>query len=98
MNNRIYLLTGAAGLLGSNVSRELIQRGEKVRALVLKGDPAAKYIPKEAEIVIGDVTDNDSLEKFFQVPQNSEVYVIHSASIVTLNPEPSQKVYDVNVT
>lgn len=97
MNNRIYLLTGAAGLLGSNVSRKLIERGEQVRTLVLANDPAAKYIPKEAEIVIGDVTDTDSLERFFTVPENTEVYVIHSASIVTLNPNPSEKVYAVNV-
>ncbi len=98
MNSRIYLLTGAAGLLGSNVSRKLIERGERVRALVLDGDTAAKYIPDEAEIVIGDVTDPDSLEKFFTVPEKTEVYVIHAASIVTLNPGPSEKVYAVNVT
>jgi dihydroflavonol-4-reductase len=97
MNNRIYLLTGAAGLLGSNISRQLIDRGEQVRALVLSGDPAAKYIPKEAEIVIGDVTDTESLEKFFTVQEGLEVYVIHSASIVTLNPNPSEKVHAVNV-
>jgi dihydroflavonol-4-reductase len=97
MNNGIYLLTGAAGLLGSNVSRQLIDRGEQVRALVLNGDPAAKYIPEEAEIVIGDVTDTESLEKFFTVPENTDIYVIHCASIVTLNPNPSGKVHDVNV-
>jgi len=97
MENRIYLLTGAAGLLGSNVSRKLIERGEKVRALVLKGDPAAKYIPEEAEIVFGDITDNESLEIFFTVESGLEVYVIHSASIVTLNPNPSEKVHAVNV-
>jgi len=97
MNKRIYLLTGAAGLLGSNVSRKLIERGEQVRALVLDKDPASKYIPKEAEVVIGDVTDIDSLEKFFTVPVNTDVYVIHSASIVTLNPYPSEKVHAVNV-
>ena len=97
MDNRIYLLTGAAGLLGSNVSRQLIERGAKVRALVLKGDPAAKYIPEGAEIVFGDITDNESLENFFTVPQGLEVYVIHSASIVTLNPNPSEKVHVVNV-
>lgn len=34
MNNRIYLLTGAAGLLGSNVSRELIDRGEQVAKIL----------------------------------------------------------------
>ena len=97
MKNRIYLLTGAAGLLGSNISRKLIERGEKVRALVLKNDPATKYIPQEAEIVMGDVTDMKSLERFFDVPKNSEVYVIHSASIVTLDPNPNAKVYAVNV-
>jgi dihydroflavonol-4-reductase len=97
MDNKIYLLTGAAGLLGSSISRKLIERGAKVRALVLKGDPAAKYIPEEAEIVIGDVTDNNSLENFFTVPENLDVYVIHCASIVTLNPNPSEKVHVVNV-
>jgi dihydroflavonol-4-reductase len=37
MENTVYLLTGAAGFLGSNVSRTLIARGQKVRALVLEG-------------------------------------------------------------
>jgi len=97
MDNRMYLLTGAAGLLGSNVSRKLIERGSKVRALVMEGDPAAKYIPEEAEIVFGDITDNESLERFFTVGSGLEVYVIHSASIVTLNPNPSEKVHAVNV-
>ncbi len=94
---RIYLLTGAAGLLGSNISRQLIQKGEKVRAFVLENDPAAKYIPEGAEIVYGDLCDVDSLEKLFDVPDDHEVYVIHSASIVTLRPEPNPKVYAVNV-
>jgi len=97
MDNRIYLLTGAAGLLGSSVSRKLIERGAKVRALILKGDPAAKYIPEEAEIIFGDITDNESLEEFFTVRSGLEVYVIHCASIVTLNPNPNKKVHAVNV-
>lgn len=94
---RIYLLTGAAGLLGSNISRQLIDAGEHVRALVLKGDPAAKYIPQEAEIVYGDILDITSLEELFTVPADTEIYMIHSASIVTLSPEPNPKVYAVNV-
>ncbi len=95
--SRIFLLTGAAGLLGSNISRQLIERGETVRAFVLENDPAAKYIPDGAEIVYGDLCDVDSLEKLFDVPEDQEVYVIHSASIVTLRPEPNPKVYAVNV-
>ena len=38
--SKIYLLTGAAGLLGCNIARQLVDAKEVVRALVLKDDPA----------------------------------------------------------
>lgn len=98
MKNTMYLLTGAAGLLGSNVCRALLQKGKTVRALVLPGDPAAQYVPRESEIMQGDVTDLASLERFFAVPEGYDTVVLHCASIVSMSPEPSQKVYDVNVT
>ena len=94
----IYLLTGAAGLLGNNIAMSLIEDGKCVRALVLDGDPAAVHIPESVEIFTGDVTDISSLEVFFKVPEDTEVVVIHCASIVALSPSPSQKVFDVNVT
>ena len=56
MNDRMYLVTGAAGFLGSNICRQLTADGQKVRALVLEGDPAAKYIPEGVEITYGYVT------------------------------------------
>lgn len=37
------------------------------------------------------------LRKFFTVPEGTDVYVIHCASIVTVNPDYNQKVMDVNV-
>ncbi|MHB1314132.1 MAG: NAD-dependent epimerase/dehydratase family protein [Christensenellales bacterium] len=98
MNRKIYLLTGAAGNLGSNVSRMLIASGETVRALVLNGDPAIVHIPREAEVCSGDVLDVSSLERFFAVPEGTDIYVIHCASIVALDPNYSQKVHDVNIT
>ena len=67
MLNSIYLLTGAAGFLGSNISRVLLEKGKKVRALVLNGDPAVKYVPEGVEIVYGDLTDKGTLEAFFKV-------------------------------
>ena len=97
MMEKIYLLTGATGFLGSNLSRLLISRNEKVRAFVMEGDPGVKYIPDGVEICYGDITDRDSLEKFFQVPEDLEIIVLHSASIVYLKYAPNQKVYDVNV-
>jgi dihydroflavonol-4-reductase len=98
MNNMMYLLTGAAGFLGSNISRALVARGSRVRALVLKDDPASKMIPAEVEKITGDLLDCDSLESFFDVPSDADLIVLHIASFVTVVPEWNQKVYEVNVT
>ena len=46
----IYLVTGAAGFMGTNVCAQLLERGDAVRAFVLKGDPAVKFMPKAVEI------------------------------------------------
>jgi len=45
MNNRLYLVTGAAGFLGSTICRQLVERGDKVRAFVLPNDKSVKYLP-----------------------------------------------------
>ncbi len=95
--NRIYLLTGAAGFLGSHICDELLENGARVRALVLEGDPSVKYIPKNVEIVIGNLCDKDSLETFFTVEPGEETVIIHCASMVTVNPDFSQKLMEINV-
>lgn len=97
MNNVIYLVTGAAGFLGSHVCDELLERGELVRALVLPGDKSVAYVPKSVEIVEGDLCDADSLEEFFTVPEGWETIVIHCASMVTTNPDYNPKLIEVNV-
>nr|MCR4630935.1 NAD-dependent epimerase/dehydratase family protein [Treponema sp.] len=97
MNKTIYLVTGAAGFLGGTICRQLIEQGEMVRAFVLPNDPAEKFIPGEAEIIRGDLTDMASLEKLFIIPEGYESIVMHIASIVTVNPDYNQKVMDVNV-
>lgn len=97
MSNTMYLVTGAAGFLGGTICRQLVERGEKVRAFVLPNDRAMKFVPKEAEIVEGDLCDMESLQRFFAVPEGTETIVLHIASIVTVNPDYNQKVMDVNV-
>lgn len=97
MNNVIYLVTGAAGFLGSNVCAQLLERGEKVRAFVLEGDKAAKYIPEEVEIFYGNLCDKASLEPFFTVDEGIGSVCIHVASMVTVNPYYRKLVLDVNV-
>ena len=51
MSNKLYLVTGAAGFLGGHVCRQLIARGDKVRAFALPGDKAIQYIPEGVEVV-----------------------------------------------
>ena len=96
-NNRYYLLTGAAGFLGTNICIQLLEAGCKVRALVLPNDKSVKFIPKEVEVVLGDLTDAPSLEPFFTVPEGCTSVVIHCASMVTVNPNYSEKLMAVNV-
>lgn len=97
MENTIYLVTGAAGFLGSNVCAQLLERGERVRAFVLEGDTSAKYIPEDVEIFYGDLCDKNSLEPFFRVDNGIETVCIHVASMVTVNPYYRKLVLDVNV-
>ena len=97
MGKTVYLVTGAAGFLGSHVCDELLERGDHVRALVLPGDKSVKYVPKEVEISEGDLCDVESLERFFTIPEGDSSIVIHCASMVTTNPDYNQKLMDVNV-
>ena len=97
MSRTLYLVTGAAGFLGSHICRQLLDRGESVRAFVLKRDPAVKYIPEKVGIVTGDLCDINSLENFFKVPDDTQTIILHVASMVTVNPDYNQKLMDINV-
>ncbi len=55
------LVTGASGFIGSHVCEELGRRGFTVRALARKGSSLA-FLPRDAELARGDVTDPASLE------------------------------------
>jgi nucleoside-diphosphate-sugar epimerase len=55
------LITGATGLLGSHLIKELQQRGEDIRALVLPVENADKLQAQGVEVVRGDVTDASTL-------------------------------------
>ena len=48
-------------------------------------------------MVLGDLTDINSLDAFFAVPEGCTSVVIHCASMVTVNPNYSEKLMAVNV-
>jgi len=97
MNNTMYLVTGAAGFLGSTICRQLVERGDKVRAFVLPNDKSAVYLPEEVEICKGDICEMEDLKRFFEVPEGMETIVLHIASIVTVSPDYNPVVMNVNV-
>ncbi len=55
------LITGATGLLGGHLIKELQARGEEIRALVLPVENADKLVEQGVEVVRGDITDASTL-------------------------------------
>ncbi len=94
---RIYLVTGAAGFLGSHIVSRLLEKGERVRALILPGDPAGKYLPEGLEIILGDVTHEGDLDRFFSLEAGQEAVVLHCAGIISMSMRPLPQVHRVNV-
>ena len=96
--NELYIVTGAAGNLGSAIVRNLVSKQLPVRAFVLRGEEAAKHLPKEAQVIEGDVTDITSLETLFaDIPENTAVYCIHCAAMVSVSNLVAEKIWHVNV-
>lgn len=94
---KTFIVTGAAGFLGSVVCRQLVEQNQRVRALVLPNDHNAQHLPSEVEIFEGDVTDINTLKPLFDVEADQNIVVLHIASIVTVNPNFSTLVFAVNV-
>src|SRR5215471_3545073 len=60
------LITGATGLLGGHLIKELQQRGEDIRALVLPVENADKLEKQGVEVVRGDITAANTLQPALQ--------------------------------
>ncbi len=85
------LVTGATGLVGSAVVRELLARGHAVRALARPTSDLSNLEGAGAEIVRGDVLDAASVRAALAGCEA----VVHTAGFVRMGAEPGA--YDVNV-
>ena len=89
----MIVVTGATGHVGNVLIRELMARGQVVRALVLPNDDLRPLTGLDVEIIYGDVTDIASLESAF----TGVDIVFHLAGIVTIMPGMAKVLERVNV-
>src|SRR5574344_2076599 len=94
---KLFVVTGASGLLGNNLVKKLLNLHEKVRVLLLPNEKIQNLDPNKIEIVYGDVRNIDSLKPLFKKEENQEIVFIHSAGIITISNKNDDNVYNVNV-
>ncbi len=92
---KLYLITGASGHVGTVLVSELVKRGESIRALVLPGH--GKHLPKEIDVIEGDITEMNSLIPFFDRNGYEVVTLIHCAALITVASKPDPHVWITNV-
>src|SRR3979490_462008 len=87
------LVTGAAGFLGSHVTRQLVARGDEVRVLLRASSTNRAIADLPLEYVTGDLRDPASLERAMKGVKR----VFHVAADYRLWAKRKQDIYDSNV-
>ena len=89
----MWLVTGATGHIGNVLVRKLLERGEKVRALILPGESVESISGLDVEAMEGDVLNLDSLFESFRGIRG----VFHLAGVISILPGSNEFVRKVNV-
>jgi len=89
----VIAVTGATGHIGNVLVRQLVSRGESVRALILPLEDTAPLDGSTVERVEGDVLDIDSLTQAFAGADA----VYHLAGVVAIRPGQNELMHKVNV-
>ena len=87
------LVTGAAGFLGSHLTRQLVARGDDVRVLLRASSTNRAIADLPLEYVTGDLRDPASLERAMKGVKR----VFHVAADYRLWAKRKQDIYDSNV-
>ena len=87
-------LTGAAGLLGSHITRELLLRNYFVVAFIETGkEPTTLFGLDDVALVYGDILN----EKEVEAASKNCDYIIHAAANTTVMPARSEIINKINI-
>lgn len=89
----MWLVTGATGHIGNVLVRKLLERGEKVRALVLPNECRAPLQGLDVEAVEGDVLNPASIYSAMRGIKG----IFHLAGLISIMPGSNDLVHRVNV-
>ncbi len=76
------LVTGGAGYIGSQMTRQLIERGDEVVIFDNLGEGHKKAIPEGAALVVGDINDQKALDSLFN--QYKFDAVMHFVGVISM--------------
>ena len=88
-----YLVTGAAGFVGSEIVRQLLARGDAVRAMARRREQLDGLDHPAAEAFEGDLRDRAALDRAMQGMDG----VFHIAALFRQANQPDQAYVDTNV-
>jgi dihydroflavonol-4-reductase len=86
------LITGATGHIGNVLARNLLDRGERVRTIVLPDEDLAPIEDLDIDVIEGDILDQSSVQKAVQGVDR----VYHLAGLISILPGKDEKVHRVN--
>jgi dihydroflavonol-4-reductase len=89
----MWLVTGAAGHVGNVLVRKLLERGEKVRAMILPGECRESISGLKVETWEGDVLNLDAVFESLRGVKG----IFHLAGIISIMPGANPFVRKVNV-
>ncbi len=87
------LVTGAAGHLGNVLVRELLSKGENVKALVLPGEDLRSLEGLDIECIEGNILCKDDLRRAFEGIDT----VFHMAALVAITTDQEDLLKRVNI-
>ena len=86
---KVYLITGAAGHVGSALCMRLRERGEAMRALCMRGEDTTLVRQLGAEVFFGDVTQPETMRPFFTLPEGTQLSKRYTVSYSPASANPS---------